>query len=126
MSEYPGVERREFFRYRHEKPVTYRVVTPAKTEASDMLNGMSKNLSASGILFTSKHHPAISSIVVLDLDFRTTRICEEVEERALIVNNKVIGKVARIEDNDDGSFDVGVAFVKKTDGVSDEIKRLVD
>jgi hypothetical protein len=125
MSEYPGIERREFFRYRHEKPVSFKVIAPAKKEMSKLNKGLSKNLSASGILFTSKLLPAISSIVVLDLDYRTSRICEEIEENACIMDDKLIGKVARIEDNDDGSYDIGVAFVKKVAGVPEDIKRFI-
>jgi hypothetical protein len=42
---------------------------------------------------------------VLDLDYKTATICKEIEERVLILGNKRIGRVVRIEDNEDGTFD---------------------
>ena len=124
---YAGIERREFFRYRYEKPIHYKVVNSAKDKnhASKLMNAVSKNLSASGILFASKFLPEISSILVLDLDYRTTRVCQEIEERALILNDKLLGKVVRIEETDDGFYDVGVAFVKKSDTLPKDITNLV-
>jgi hypothetical protein len=123
----PFKERREFFRYSCEKPVQYRTVTASRKggSVSQYLDGMSKNLSASGMLFTSNFIPAISSIITLKLDYRTTNICCEIEENALIVDNVLVGKVVRIEDNDDGSYSVGVAFLKKTGEVPSEVKNLI-
>ena len=77
------------------------------------------------MLFTSEYPPRLSSIIILDVDYRTTMLCEEIEERALILNNKLLGKVVRIEDNDNGSYDVGVAFVKKSDTLPSDIFTLV-
>lgn len=126
--EYIGKDRREFFRYRYEKPIHYSVVTSSKDLnpiASSLIKAVSKNLSASGILFSTKDLPEISSILTLNLDYRTSHVCQEIEERALIVDNKLLGKVVRIEDADDGTWDVGVAFIKKDDYVSKDLKGLI-
>ncbi|MDD5496603.1 MAG: PilZ domain-containing protein [Candidatus Omnitrophica bacterium] len=114
---YSGQERREFFRYRHEKPMHYKVVSAAKGagSASDLVDADSKNLSVSGILFTAKEAPELSSVVMLDLDYRTSQICREIEAHALIKDNKLFGKVVRIEDAGDGLYDIGVAFLKNTE-----------
>ncbi len=121
--EFSEKDKREFFRYKHEKPVSDKVVYPSKESdlASKFINAVGKNLSVSGILFTSKFIPDISSVIILDLDFRTSRICQEIEERALIIKDKLVGKVVRIEINDDGTYNVGVAFVKKTEKLPDNI-----
>ena len=127
-SEYLGRERREFFRYRHEEGVKYQTLGKEAGRVdigTDFINAISKDLSASGILFTSKYIPDISSVLVMDLDYRTSRVCQEIEERALIVNNKLVGKVVRIEENNDGSYDVGVAFVKKSDKLSKNIREFI-
>ncbi|MFH0763476.1 MAG: PilZ domain-containing protein [Candidatus Omnitrophota bacterium] len=128
MSEnYAGKEKREFFRYKHEKPVQYKVLNPAggKSISSEFIDAVSKNLSVSGVLFTSSFLPEISSILVLDLDHRTSRICQEIERRALMVGNRMLGKVVRIEESDKGLYDVGVAFVKKTDKLPKDIEGLL-
>ena len=120
-------DKREFLRYRCDKPVNFKILFSPKDKkaASKILNGISKNLSVSGILFASDTLPEISSIIALDLDYRTTVICQEIEEKVLIFDNKLIGKVVRIEESDDGTYNVGVAFIKKTDQISPEIKELL-
>ena len=126
MSEdYAGKDKREFFRYRHVKPAHFKEVAPGDRTISDLADAITKNLSASGMLFTSEYPPRLSSIIVLDVDYRTTRLCEEIEERALILNNRLLGKVVRIEDNDNGSFDIGVAFIKKSEALPGDILKLV-
>ena len=126
-NEQKAQERREFFRYKHENPIKYKVIdsTAAKNPMSQFINAISKNLSASGILFAGNNPPHLSEVLILDLDFRTTQVCTEIEENALILNNKLFGKVVRIEETDDGSYDIGVAFIKKDDYLPEEIKNLV-
>jgi len=127
MAGYNQKDRREFFRYTCEKPVQYKILpsNDKKNPASKFISGVSKNLSASGMMFTSNLIPDISSIVTLKLDYRTTNICCEIEENALVVDNILVGKVVLIEDNDDGSYNVGVAFLKKTSEIPAEIKNLL-
>jgi len=124
---YPGKEKREFFRYKHEKPVYYRNMgTPSQGgKAAKSLTAISKNLSASGLLFTTELVPELSSIVVIELDYRTTLICREIESKALMLDNKLIGKVVRIEDAGEGFYDIGVAFIKKTEAISPELKSMI-
>ncbi len=122
---YNGLEKREFFRYRHEKPANFREISGSDNAISDLANAITRDLSASGMLFTSEYPPRLSSIIVLDVDYHTSRLCEEIEDRALILNNKLLGKVVRIEDNDNGSYDVGVAFVRKSDNLPQDILNLI-
>ncbi|MFA5146974.1 MAG: hypothetical protein WC515_06360 [Candidatus Omnitrophota bacterium] len=120
----PGKNRREFLRYRYEKPIHYSIVTSSKDLqpiASSVMKAVSKNLSACGILFSTKDAPDMSSVLILDLDHRTSRICQEIEENALIINNKLLGKVVRIEECSDGMRDVGVAFIKKSTDLSKDL-----
>ena len=124
---YKGAERREFFRYRYEKPIHYTQISASsdKVNLSKIFDVVSKNLSASGMLFTTTQPPELSSIIVLDLDYRTSRVCQEIEEHALIINDKLLGKVVRIESNDDNSYDVGVAFITQFENLPEDIKDLV-
>lgn len=116
-------DRREFVRYSHNKPVNFKVLLSPKhgNPKSKLVSGISKNLSVSGILFKSDHIPEISSILELDLDYRTTGICHEIEENAMTNGNKLIGKVVRIEEDEDGKYNIGVAFIRKTDPLSHDI-----
>ncbi|MDD5437421.1 MAG: PilZ domain-containing protein, partial [Candidatus Omnitrophica bacterium] len=116
-TDYAGKEKREFFRYRHVGQANFKEVSKDSSALSEVAQAITKNLSASGMLFTSQYPPRLSSMIVLEIDYRTTRLCEEIEERVLILNNKLLSKVVRIEDNDNGSFDIGIAFVKKSENL---------
>ncbi len=118
-------ERREFFR------VPYATSLKYKAYSDKGANATAQNISQSGILFqTDQEPPKLSSIVWLNLDMRTLKICQEIETRALIFNNGILGKVVRVEeDTDTGkSYDIGVCFLRKdqtnTAGVSELLKTL--
>lgn len=110
-----NIEKREFFRHDCSKPVIFKILlSPRHSESvTKMVSGMSKNLSVSGILFQSTLLPEISSILELEMDYRTMNICQEIEENAMMIGNKLIGKVVRIEETEDGRYNIGVAFIKK-------------
>ncbi len=118
-------DRREFFRLPYANSLKYKAYNEQGATAT------AQNISESGILFqTAQEPPKLSSIVWLNLDLRTLKICQEIESRALIFNNGVLGKVVRVEEgsDDDSSYDVGVCFLRKeqrdTAGVSELLKTL--
>ena len=121
---YAGKEKREFFRYRHVGTANFKEVLKDNA-LSDAAQAITKNLSASGMLFTSQYPLRLSSMIVLEIDYRTTKLCEEIEDRALIMNNKLLAKVVRIEDNDNGSFDIGIAFVRKSENLPQKVLMLI-
>lgn len=127
MEDRSVAERREFLRYPFDKQVRCRVISTAGIEnpVSKVLDTVARNLSVSGVLFASTFVPALSSIVVLEMDYRTTRICQEIEESALIVKNRIIGKVVRIEDSGDGVYGVGVAFIKKLSDLPKNVEEII-
>lgn len=129
VDEYSGKDKRQFLRHDYDKTINFKTLSSSKRQdlSSDYTKATSKNLSASGILFvtTVKRVPNISSILALDLDHRTANICQEVEDQAVIVNDKVLGKVVRIEDNDDGTCGVGVAFLKKKSSLAKDLEDLL-
>jgi len=122
-------ERRRFLRYGFKKRLHYSIVSSPKDEAPivSFIKAVSKNLSASGILFITDPTsvPDVSSLVILDLDYKTARICKEIDRRALIKNNKLLGRVVRIEENEDGTCGVGVAFITKSGRLKKDVSSLV-
>lgn len=127
QEQYPGKEKREFFRYKHEKPVYYKNVDveSKRNKTSRVFKAISKNLSASGLLFTTELVPQLSSVVIIELDYRTSQICREIEARAMILDNKLVGKIVRVEDAGGGFYDIGVAFIKKTEAIPPEVKSTI-
>ena len=129
LDSYKGMERREFKRCNFTKPVHCReVASSSEGEAfSSIIKGMVKNLSASGILFVlnSIDLPSISNFLLLELEYHTSVICQELEKRSLIAQNKFLGKIVRIVNNFDGTSDVGVALIPKSDGSLNDISTMI-
>ena len=116
-------DRREFFRVPYTSTLQYKAYADKGSVAR------AQNISQSGILFqTEQEPPKLSSIVWLNLDIRTLKICQEIESKALVFNNGILGKVVRVEEDADKSYDVGVCFLRKDQrdaaGVSDLLKTL--
>ncbi len=119
--ENPGTQnRREFFRLKFSSPVRFKSCPRTAQES-----GVSQNISQSGILFqTPENPPQLSSLLWMDLDIRTLKICQEIENRALILNNGVVGKVVRVEEGH-RNFDIGVCFLTQEQRDSSEVKELL-
>jgi len=123
-------ERREFFRLNFSTPLKFKSYSPASGngtaagEGSDQ-KGVSENISAAGILFhTNTNPPQLSSILWMHLDIRTLKICQEIENRALILKDGLLGRVVRVEENNN-TFDVGVCFITKDQKNSREVQQIL-
>jgi c-di-GMP-binding flagellar brake protein YcgR len=118
-------ERRQFFRIHYHSPLQFKTYSPAIDKQPRL--ALSRNISQSGILFqTAANPPQISSILWMSLDMRTLQICREIEDRALIFDNGLLGKVVRVEDNDQESYDVGVCFLTRAEKDSRDVRRILD
>ena len=121
--------RREFFRVKFATPLRFRAYTPGRgTRQSAPVEARSQNVSQSGILFqTETPPPQLSSILWMDVDLRTLKICQEIEERALVTNNGILGRVVRVEeDTKNGSaYDIGVCFITQDQKNSREVQDIL-
>jgi len=124
-------ERREFFRINFHTPLRFRIYSSensgSPSKSKEASKGVSQNISQSGILFqTENRPPQLSSILWMNLDIRTLKICQEIEQRALIFNSGLLGRVVRVEeDSDSNSYDVGVCFLTKTEQGSREVQQIL-
>ena len=115
-------ERREFFRVPFNMPVRYKAYDHTQS------TGNAQNVSQSGILFqTENEPPKLSSILWLNLDLRTLKICQEIESRALIMNNGILGKVVRVEEDVDDSkaYDIGICFIRKDEQSNADVQEFL-
>ncbi len=114
-------DRREFFRVPFRNPLKYKAYSEKQATAT------TENISQSGILFQTEEAPKLSSVLWLSLDIRTLKICQEIEARALIFNNGVLGRVVRVEEdsNSGKGYDVGVCFLKKDQRNTVEVEQLL-
>jgi len=108
---YNGLERRKFFRLDYSIPLDYKVCK--KETLSKLLQGYTSNVSEAGVLCNIKDKVNKDDILWLCFDRATLNICEDLEKRALIYQNGIIGKVVRIEPKDLGDYDVGIQFITR-------------
>jgi hypothetical protein len=120
-------ERREFFRLNYKTPVEFKTYPQNQTLAQRQA-GISENISEAGLLFQTENiPPQVSSILWMNLDMRTLKICQEIESKCLIFNNGVLAKVVRVEEGSDDikGYDVGVCFLKKDQSGSREVQEIL-
>lgn len=109
--QYSGPERRMFYRLDYETPLAYKICR--EETVSRLLEGYTSNVSQSGLLCNIKDRVHKEDILWLSFDKGTLNICQDLERQALIYQNGIIGKVARVEDKSDGSYSVGVHFITR-------------
>ena len=117
-----NLERREFFRLNFKTPLKF------KAYSENAASGTTRNISQSGILIqTESEPPKLSSIVWMNMDMRTLKICQEIEAKALVFNNGVLGRVVRVEEDADNgnAYDVGVCFLRKDQRNDREVRELL-
>ncbi len=108
---YGRSERREFMRLDYSTPLDYKI---CKQETlTKLLQGYTSDISQAGLLCNLKDKVSKDDILWLSFDRATLDICEELEKRALIYQNGIIGKVVRIDPKDVGDYDVGIQFVTR-------------
>jgi hypothetical protein len=104
-------ERREFFRINYAAPLAYKVCN--KDTVSKLLQGYTSNISEAGMLCNIREQVNADDILWLSFDRGVLDICAQMEKRALIYQNGVIGKVVRIEPKGYDNFDVGIRFLTR-------------
>ncbi|HTL70522.1 MAG TPA: PilZ domain-containing protein [Candidatus Eisenbacteria bacterium] len=125
--------RREFFRIKFSTPLKFKSYTGKAEQRSalSLTNGTSQNVSQSGILFrTVEAPPELSSILWMDVDLRTLKICQEIEDRALVFKNGLLGRVVRVEEESGlsqggPSYDVGVCFLTQEQKNNKEVQEVL-
>ena len=117
--EYKGRERRDFMRLDCRTPLAYKVCREETIEK--LLQGYTADISQSGLLCNIKDRVNKDDILWLSFDRGTLNIFEEIERKSLIYQNGIIGKVVRIEQRNDDTYNVGVQFITREEKNSTNI-----
>ncbi|MFH1269974.1 MAG: PilZ domain-containing protein [Candidatus Omnitrophota bacterium] len=117
--EYDGQEKRQFMRMDHIVPLAYKVCR--QETINKLLQGYTADISQSGLLCNIKDRVSKDDILWLSFDRSTLGMCEDVERRSLIYQSGIIGKVVRIEDKGDASYNVGIQFITREEKNSTDI-----
>ncbi len=116
---YSDLEKREFTRLPFAKPLAYKV---CKQETlSKLLQGYTVNISQAGLLCNINDKVNLEDILWLNFDKSILVICSEMERRSLIYQNGVIGKVLRIDRNENQTYDVGIKFITRVENDDPEV-----
>ena len=117
--EYKGEERRNFMRLDYRALLAYKVCRGETIEK--LLQGYTADISQSGLLCNIKDRVNKDDILWLSFDRGMLNIFEEIERRSLIYQNGIIGKVVRIEQRNDDTYNVGVQFITREEKNSTNI-----
>ena len=117
--EYKGEERRNFMRLDYRALLAYKVCR--EETINKLLQGYTADISRSGLLCNIKDRVNKDDILWLSFDRGTLNIFAEIERRSLIYQNGIIGKVVRIEQRNDDTYNVGVQFITREEKNSTNI-----
>lgn len=109
--EYKGPERREFIRLDYVTPLAYKVCK--KKTVSKLLQGYTSNISEGGLRCNIKEDVAKNNILWLSFDRSILDICREIENKCLVYQNGVFGKVVWSEKQKNKTYDVGIRFLTR-------------
>jgi hypothetical protein len=104
-------ERREFTRINYAKPLACKICK--KETISKLFQGYTSNISPAGLLCNLREVVSPNDIIWLSFDRGTLSICEQLEKRAMIYQNGVVGKVVRVEPKGHNNYDVGIQFITR-------------
>lgn len=117
MNEKSMVERREYIRLPFRKPFEYKV---CKEEIiNSLLKGYTRNISQSGLRCSLDKEVPLKSTVWLRLDLSSLDICKKIENRSVVLQSGILGKVVWEKHQDDGTFEIGIKFLTKEEKKSD-------
>jgi len=112
-------ERREFPRLNYSAPLGFKVCN--KETISKLCAGYTVDISQSGLFCSINEKVNQDDILWLSFDRSTLDFCREMEKKALIYQNGIIGNVTRVEPEETGSYNVGIRFITRREKEAENI-----
>ena len=104
-------EQREFIRLKYSAPLGFKICN--KETISKLCAGYTVDISQSGLLCNISERVNQDDILWLSFDRSTLDFCKEMEKRALIYQNGIIGNVTRVQAEEAGNYSVGIKFITR-------------
>ena len=108
---YKGPERRKFLRLDYTTPLACKVCK--KKTISNLFNGYIADVSQSGLRCKIKEKMKKGDILWLSFDRTTLHICEDLERKAFIYQQGIIGRVVWVKPKGKTTYEVGLQFVTR-------------
>ncbi|MDP1853145.1 MAG: PilZ domain-containing protein [Candidatus Omnitrophota bacterium] len=108
-----GIERRRFVRLPYRSPLKYKICK--EDTIKKLMSGYTENISQSGLLCNINDQVPLDCVLWLALDMGILSICSEIERNSVILQHGILGRVIRTYQKKNGSFDVGVRFLTRSE-----------
>ena len=80
---------------------------------SKILEGYAQNISTEGLRCVIPERVPIGCTLWLKLDRDALSLCEEIERKAIILQQGILGKVVWVNEIPEGRFDIGLQFITR-------------
>ena len=81
------------------------------------MQGYTRNISNSGLMCNLNERVPIGKMLWLKLDSGALELCKDIEERSVIIQQGVFGKVVWQKKLSDSSYDTGIRFLTRKEKV---------
>jgi hypothetical protein len=118
------IEKRKFLRI--DCLIETYILSITENEELDCSNGLTKNISASGLLFRTKESYRAGTILSIEISAGVLNDLDENRGKVIKTRGFVLGRVVRIEKLEDEVYDCAVAFVSSQDEDEDYLRIFQD
>jgi len=108
---FDGIERRQFVRFDFVNPLAFKVCK--KKTVTQLLDGYTSNVSRGGLRCNIKQCIPKNSILWLSFDRGLLEVCRNIENKCLIYQNGILGKVVWSKKRVNSAYDIGVRFITR-------------
>jgi hypothetical protein len=118
------IEKRKFLRI--DCLIETYILSITENEELDCSNGLTKNLSASGLLFRTNKNYQTGTILSIEISPGVLNDLDENEGKVIKTRGFVLGRVVRIDELEDNVYDCAIAFISSQDEDEDYLRIFQD
>ena len=118
------IERRKFLRI--DCLIETYILSITENEELDCSSGLTKNLSASGLLFRTNKNYQAGTILSIEISPGVLNDLDENRGKIIKTRGFVLGKVVRIDELEDNVYDCAIAFISSQDEDDDYLRIFQD
>jgi hypothetical protein len=118
------IERRKFLRI--DCLIETYILSITENEELDCSSGLTKNLSASGLLFRTDKSYQAGTILSIEISPGVLNDLDENRGKIIKTRGFVLGKVVRIDELEDNVYDCAIVFISSQDEDDDYLRIFQD
>ena len=118
------IERRKFLRI--DCLIETYILSIKKNDDLDCSNALTKNISASGLLFRTNKSYQVGTILSVEISPGVLNDLDENRGKVIKTRGFVLGRVVRIDELEDNVYDCAIAFISSQDEDEDYLRIFQD